>query len=93
MATIYEAVEVLFEARHRLPADVIRSLRSISFCAESALYHEPEGFSMEPKDYAEHDVAECEDENTEHPPGCSCEECEIWLTVTTTPSTPEEITP
>jgi hypothetical protein len=64
---VYDATEILFAARHRLPGDVIRSLQSILFCAESALYHEPEGFAMGPQDYADHGVRECEAENEPGP--------------------------
>jgi hypothetical protein len=65
---IYDAIETLFEARHRLPADAIRSLDSIKFCAEAALYHEPEGFTHDMAEYREHNTWTCEHEATEDDP-------------------------
>lgn len=59
-----EAVAALFRARHSLPADVLRSLQDIWFCASAAQYGEAhEDPPWEPEDFREHDTAECEEEN------------------------------
>jgi hypothetical protein len=61
---VYQAVEVLFTARHSLPSDVFRSLDCIVFRASAARFGEPyEDFTRNLGKYAEHDVARCEAES------------------------------
>lgn len=58
------AVEVLFDHRHNLPPDAMRSLVSIWICASAARYGEPGEALPAPDELAAeiaaHDTAECE---------------------------------
>jgi hypothetical protein len=59
--SVQEAIDVLFEHRHHLDPDVLRSLRDIWDCASAARYGEPyETWDTDPEFYATHDTAECE---------------------------------
>jgi len=59
--TVYEAVAVLFAARHTLPSDVLRSLQDIWICASAARFGEPyEGWEVDAQAYRDHNVVACE---------------------------------
>lgn len=56
-----ELADLLWEARHRLPADVMRTLGDVLFCASAARFsgpYEPELYG--PEDYARHCAGCCE---------------------------------
>lgn len=76
--TVYEAMDVLHSARHRLSSDVLRSLHGIWICASAARFGEPyEHWTWEENTTLcrEHDTAECE----APPPPRKCEGCEQLL--------------
>ena len=59
--SIVEAVDVLFQHRHNLTPDVLRSLQDIYVCACAARYGEDyESGWLDEADFANHDVSECE---------------------------------
>jgi hypothetical protein len=61
--SIYDATEVLFTNRHRLPSDILRTLANIYTCASGAKYGAPhETWWMEPEFFENHDAAYCEAE-------------------------------
>jgi hypothetical protein len=60
--SVQEAIAVLFQQRHQLTPDVLRSLQDIWACGSAARYGEPyeTWFFDDPEFYATHDTAACE---------------------------------
>lgn len=60
---VVDAVDVLFDRRHHLATDVLRSLRDIWACGSAAKFGEPhETWEHDQDFYASHDTEECEDD-------------------------------
>lgn len=80
--TVREAADVLFRERHRIDADIIRTLADIWACASAAAYGEPHEtwFTDDPAFYAAHDTAACEADNLAGCAGCESAglDCECW---------------
>lgn len=64
------AADLLFEVRHELPPDVMRTLADVWTCASAARYGEPHERFWEPDEelgdpFSDHDTAECAGESAD----------------------------
>ncbi len=75
---IAAAVEVLYESRHSLPPDVLRSLAAIWTCASAASYGKPyeEFWVGIDAELAAHDIEECENGDPDDEVMVMCACCE-----------------
>ncbi|MBN9758875.1 hypothetical protein Ae406Ps2_3009c [Pseudonocardia sp. Ae406_Ps2] len=69
---VVAAADLLFEMRHHLTPDVIRTLAEVWTCASAARYGAPQERFWEPDTagdpFADHDTFSCEDEDENRPP-------------------------